>query len=52
MELVRAGVMPLRVANCIAVLANAMRAYHELTDIAERIEALEESVGKNRLRRA
>ncbi len=44
MELVRAGVMPLRTANTIAVLANAQKAYHELTDISERLTALEEGM--------
>jgi hypothetical protein len=43
LELTRAGLLPTKVGHTIAALANSARAYHELTDLEQRISALEEA---------
>ena len=52
LTLTRAGLLPTKVGHTVAALANSARAYHELCDLADRVAALEESVGRTHLRRA
>jgi hypothetical protein len=47
LALVRNGTMECRTANCLAVVANAQRAYFELTDIETRLSELEEAANRN-----